>query len=58
MMEFDLGWPAETVAFLIEQGIFAQSRGSAARSQAWRTIAKPVQLAPLTLFITLLGVIQ
>jgi hypothetical protein len=46
IMEVELGWPPETVAFLAEQGVFDQTTG---RSRAARTVAKPIEMAPITL---------
>lgn len=49
IMEFDYGWPPETVAFLSEQGVFEANSGRSSRSQNKGGVAKPIQVAPLTL---------
>jgi|GEM_PF-403417 len=45
IMEFDYGWPPETVDFLKAQGVFE----NAARSRSGGAVAKPIRVEPLAL---------
>jgi hypothetical protein len=49
IMEFDLGWPSETVTFLAEMGVFEDASRGASRSRSAAKISKPIEVTPLIL---------
>lgn len=49
IMEFDYGWPAETVEFLAQQGVFEAGSSRSYGSRSKQVVAKPVRVEPLIL---------